>query len=672
MIRNNEASGNGGGIYNNNQLIVTNTLFTSNTATFGGGIYSVTGSSTLTSCSLTSNQAVAGGAISNVGSHTATLSNCVIQSNTAPYGGGIYNDGGSSTLANSAFLNNQATSQGGAIYTTNSSSPTLTNVSFRSNTAGTGTVFYIESGIPQLINGIMFGNGVASNTIFGGTLQATFSLFEVGITGYTSAPSNLTTAVSPFASTTGVGLNACTPAINTGDNAATGLTGITTDLESNTRVFGGTVDMGAVEFQAASGPPTGLSLTATNSGTLTCAVTSLTLTASATGGTGYTFSSGATQISPTNQATVNAPGTYSVLITNANGCTALASTTVFSNTAAPTATLTPTSATLTCASPSVTLTAGGVGSYSFSTGVTTNSIVVTTDGTYSVLVTVANGCTALASTTVFSNTAAPTIPMLTASPNTTLTCAQTSITLTASAVPALPAGALNYAFSGPAGVLAGSGTTRVVSLSGLYSMTVTGSNGCTNTASLTIDSSIPSGNSNISPIASSSIVCEGSTVVVPATVISSGGGRQWYKDGLAVGGQTSATLTLGGVVAAQAGSYVLAVTGGCSSTSNAFVLTVNPLPTVTIVFPTSASVNPAGPVVTVPVGMGLNYQVFGGGSNARYERKIVIDRINGFELRTVLDNQTGIFPIDRAGLYTIIVTDAKGCSRTVTGQIVGQ
>ena len=80
--------------------------------------------------------------------------------------------------------------------------------------------------------------------------------------------------------------------------------------------------------------PANASLT---SGTLTCASTSVTLTASATGGSSYTLSDG--QTSPTGKFVVSQPGTYTVTIANASGCTATASATVESNTATPAATL---------------------------------------------------------------------------------------------------------------------------------------------------------------------------------------------------------------------------------------------------------------------------------------------------------------------------------------------
>jgi len=66
--------------------------------------------------------------------------------------------------------------------------------------------------------------------------------------------------------------------------------------------------------------------TLTNTGPISDNTKMVTLTAG--GGGTYAFSSGATQQGSGNTATVNTPGPYSVTVTNAQGCTGVASTTV--------------------------------------------------------------------------------------------------------------------------------------------------------------------------------------------------------------------------------------------------------------------------------------------------------------------------------------------------------
>ncbi|GAB3991183.1 hypothetical protein GCM10028807_20710 [Spirosoma daeguense] len=146
------------------------------------------------------------------------------------------------------------------------------------------------------------------------------------------------------------------------------------------------------------------------SGTLTCAQTSVSVTAS--GGGTYQFSGPGIVSQSGNVATVNIGGTYSVTATAVNGCTVTASTTVSSNTAAPSATLSA-SGTLTCSQTSVTLTAGGGTTYQFSgpglVSQSGNVALVNQAGTYSVVVTSANGCTASSSLTVGYQNCPPTV-----------------------------------------------------------------------------------------------------------------------------------------------------------------------------------------------------------------------------------------------------------------------
>ncbi|MBD2704849.1 hypothetical protein IC229_29730 [Spirosoma sp. BT702] len=198
------------------------------------------------------------------------------------------------------------------------------------------------------------------------------------------------------------------------------------------------------------------SLSATPSATLTCAQTSLTLTAG--GGTTYVFSGPevVSQNSTAGTAVINASGTYSVSVTT-SGCTATTSIQISQDNVAPPVSIspsigTPTGTTLSCTTPSVSLSAVGSGTYRWSTGAATSVISVTSAGTYSVTLTGANGCTAIASTWVTYQNCAPTlanaIPPQSATlgnafsypiPATTFTDAETPNSLTLSVI-GLPAG----------------------------------------------------------------------------------------------------------------------------------------------------------------------------------------------------------------------------------------
>ncbi|PSJ72839.1 hypothetical protein C7N43_32180 [Sphingobacteriales bacterium UPWRP_1] len=208
-----------------------------------------------------------------------------------------------------------------------------------------------------------------------------------------------------------------------------------------------------------------------NSNSPVCAGNALIVTA--TGGVSYAWSSTAAIpfSSTSNFAQINAAasgnsGTYTVTVTDANGCSSTASTVVTVNTT--TASIAAGGATTFCAGGSVTLTASGGGTYAWSTGATTQAITASTSGTYTVTVT-ANGCTATASQTVTVNSVTATLTPLGA----TTFCAGGSVTL-------LAGGGGTYLWSNGATSGAITATTT-----GTYTVTVT-NNGCTATASQTV------------------------------------------------------------------------------------------------------------------------------------------------------------------------------------------
>ena len=106
----------------------------------------------------------------------------------------------------------------------------------------------------------------------------------------------------------------------------------------------------------------------------------------------YLWSNGATTqaIGP-----INTSGVYSVTVSYSTGCTGTASVTVNASlTLNPTITYT---APQPCAAASVVLSAGSYATYNWSTGATTPSITITSDGNYSVSVTNSSGCSGSAS-----------------------------------------------------------------------------------------------------------------------------------------------------------------------------------------------------------------------------------------------------------------------------------
>lgn len=117
-----------------------------------------------------------------------------------------------------------------------------------------------------------------------------------------------------------------------------------------------------------------------------CTGGSVTLTSSTA--TNYNWTTNAT----TQAITVTTSGTYGVTITDANGCSATSTTINVNVSSAPTPTIQLTGATAVCEGDTVTLTSSVAESYAWSTGATSQSIQVTTSGTYHVTTTNTNAC----------------------------------------------------------------------------------------------------------------------------------------------------------------------------------------------------------------------------------------------------------------------------------------
>jgi CSLREA domain-containing protein len=122
-----------GGIYNDGTLTVTNSTFSGNDASGGGGILnSFVGTLTVTNSTFAGNNASEGGGIYNGGALTVT--NSTFSGNEAAGGGGIENFG-TLTITNSIFAGNDA-SEGGGI--DNFDTLTVTNSTFSDNSGAGG------------------------------------------------------------------------------------------------------------------------------------------------------------------------------------------------------------------------------------------------------------------------------------------------------------------------------------------------------------------------------------------------------------------------------------------------------------------------------------------------------------------------------------------------------
>ena len=138
----------------------------------------------------------------------------------------------------------------------------------------------------------------------------------------------------------------------------------------------------------------------------------------------YRWSNGAT----TRRLVVRDGGSYTVTVTNAEGCPATSLPVVVGVRPRPYPLINALGPTTLCRGASVTLDAGaGFASYRWSTGETARTITVDSAGSYSVSVTSDNGCTG-ASTPVTVTVVDPPTPTVTASPSTRL-CTGDTVTL---------------------------------------------------------------------------------------------------------------------------------------------------------------------------------------------------------------------------------------------------
>ncbi|MFM7823860.1 MAG: beta strand repeat-containing protein, partial [Bacteroidota bacterium] len=333
----------------------------------------------------------------------------------------------------------------------------------------------------------------------------------------------------------------------------------------------------------------------------------------ASGGVSYLWNTGAT----TSGLSVSSAGTYTVTVTEANGCTASSSITINSDTVIPNAGITNNTgtSTLTCATTSISLTATGGNSYLWSTGATTANLSVTTAGTYTVTVTGSNGCIATADITINSNTTAPIGGITNNSGTSTLTCSTTAISLTAS-------GGTSYLWN------TGATTANISATSaGTYSVTVTAANGCTSTASVGIGVNTTAPTASITNnTGTSSITC----LVPTISLTASGNGSFLWSTGA-----TTANISV-----TTGGTYAVTVTGsnGCTTTASVVI-----------------NSNNGAPIAGITNNTGSNTLTCSISS-------ISLTATGGATYLWSTGATTANISVNAAGTYTVTVTGANGCS----------
>lgn len=259
----------GGGAYS---AVLNNCALSGNTASEGGGADSCT----LTNCTLTANSVspYTGGGVAD-----SALYNCILSNNSASSSGG---GASSSTLKNCMLIGNSASNGGGSAYST------LYNSTLRGNSGGNygggtfqGTLYncvlvgnsaYVRGGgayESDLYNCTVISNSIAGysdSSSGGGVALATLwncivyyntaknNANSLGALFYNCCTpdgfGNLTSAPLFVDQTAGnLHLQSDSPCINSGNNS---YVATSADLDGNARISGGTVDIGAYEFQSPS------------------------------------------------------------------------------------------------------------------------------------------------------------------------------------------------------------------------------------------------------------------------------------------------------------------------------------------------------------------------------------------------------------------------------------
>ncbi len=283
------------------------------------------------------------------------------------------------------------------------------------------------------------------------------------------------------------------------------------------------------------------SLTVSN--ILTCntpsATVSLVVIGPAPPGLACDFGSG---FSPNPNLNVINPGVYTVTVTSANGCTVTNTVTVTEDKQAPNLSLSPSPTSCGLSNGSVLLTTNTT-TYTWTGGLSGTNPINVPGGTYTVVATATNGCTTEVSTTVnvsagLTITAIPTQP---------------SCGLNNGTIDIVPNNAATYVWTGG---LLGANPTNIAA--GTYTVTVTGANNCSSTASVTLNTSMPiMATATATPTTCG--ISNGTIAVTP-----NNGTNYSWTNGLSGANPTNI----------PAGTYTVTVTvaGGCTASVSATVV----------------------------------------------------------------------------------------------------
>jgi gliding motility-associated-like protein len=315
----------------------------------------------------------------------------------------------------------------------------------------------------------------------------------------------------------------------------------------------------------------------------------------------WTFGDGNTSTATSPSHTYGAVGNYTVTLIaqNANGCHDTITQNVFVTGANITPgtplllTCTNTSGTISATSTTPNVTYNWTGPGTITNG-TSNTPTVNAPGTYTVVVTdPLTGCTNSDSVIVTQNIS---LPNVSGTGLTLTSCINSSGTITASSTTAN----VSYNWSGPGIVSGGNTNTPTVNATGTYTVTVTDpTNGCTNTATVVVNTNTPLPNVSASPL---TIPCNQANGTVTASSTTPNVTYSWSGTGIVSGG-TTPTATV------NPGTYTVTVTDPTTGCSNTTTVVVTAAPGPTAIANTSTTIQ-QGQSVTLTASGGVNYNWF--------------------------------------------------------------
>jgi hypothetical protein len=274
-------TGRGGAIYNvGGTMIITNSIFTGNSAANGGALNNAASASpsvpanlTIIGCAITNNTSTSSGAaMQNFSTSFLNVRNTTISGNTSSNTGivGAIQANGTVTITNTTISGNStATGTGAGVYF-NGTSLTLTNSTIVNNSSGVGGGGLHRTGTnPLNIRNTIIANntGAATNPDAFGPVNSQGNNIIGNVTGSTgwigSDFQNVNPQLAALAANGGLGQThlplAGSPALDAGQNCVIDLTcpagnppvAVTTDQRGVTRPQNAIVDIGSVEVAVA-------------------------------------------------------------------------------------------------------------------------------------------------------------------------------------------------------------------------------------------------------------------------------------------------------------------------------------------------------------------------------------------------------------------------------------